>query len=279
MSMRVKITLFAALAAALVALPHNLSAKETPADAAAIVNGSKILRSDVSAAIKTIPNANPDEMYPRVVDGMINEKLIDDETTKAQITSDPEYKKRLDMAKAEIARQLYIDKYMKDKVTDSAVAAEYAKFKKENEGKQEVHARHILVPTEEEAKQVIKDLDGGAKFEDLAKKRSSGPTAQNGGDLGYFTKEDMLPEFSDAAFKLDKGQYTKAPVKTQFGWHVILVEDKRARQVPELKSVEGAIRNSLSRQAIAELVERLRSKATIQIFDKDGKPVEAPKKG
>ena len=148
------------------------------------------------------------------------------------------------------------------------------RFKKENKGKQEVHARHILLATEEEAKQAIKSLEGGAKFEDLAKERSSGPTAKNGGDVGYFAKGEIVTEFSDAAFKLKPGTYTKAPVKSQFGWHVIYVEDKRERAVPDIKDIEASIRNKLGQDAIESLVKSLRAKADIKRFGMDGKPVE-----
>ena len=125
-----------------------------------------------------------------------------------------------------------------------------------------------------EAKQAIKDLKAGAKFEDLAKERSSGPTAKTGGDIGYFLKGELVPEFSKAAFKLKPGNYTKAPVKSQFGWHVILVKDKRIRPVPDMKLVEGAIRNKMGQEAVEKLVSNLRAKADIKHFDKKGKLVK-----
>jgi len=286
MSTRLKITMIAAAALATTALfaPHAVFAKDSASGnpVVATVNGGKILKSDVTNAIQTLPQlqgADTEKVFPMVVDQIINEKLLDTETAKTKITDDADFKKRLDILKSQLIKQVYLERFLKDKVTDAQVHAEYEKFKKDNEGKEEIHARHILVPTEEEAKQVIKDLDGGAKFEDLAQKRSSGPTAQRGGDLGYFSKEDMLPEFSDAAFKLKKGEYTKTPVKTQFGWHVILVEDRRARTVPEFKEVEAAIRNKLGQQALDGLVKQLRAKADIKKFDMNGKPVEEPKKG
>lgn len=290
MFMRIKMTAVAVASAVLI-LSHATWAKDAPAGdvVVAVVNGSTILKGEVTGAIKTVPQlqgANVDEVFPAVVDQIINEKLLDTETEKAKVAEGADYKKRLDdlkkqfdAVKAQLVRQVYLEKFLKDSVTDAQIKVEYEKFKKENQGKEEVHARHILVSTEAEAVKVIKDLDGGAKFEDLAKQRSSGPTAQNGGDLNYFVKEEMLPEFSEAAFKLQKNEYSKAPVKTQFGWHVIRVEDRRSRAVPEMKDVQAVIRNKLGQQALDGLVQKLRAKADIKKFDINGKPLEEAKKG
>lgn len=242
----------------------------------AIVNGEKILKKDVDSAIKQLPvkDADKDAVFPQVVEQMVNEKLLEDATVAAKIAESKEYKERLDIMKTQLVKQLYLEKFMSDKLSESKVKAEYDKFKKENKGKEEIRARHILVPSVEEAEQVIKDLDAGQDFAELARKRSSGPSAQTGGDLGYFTREDMVEEFSKAAFALKKGQYTKKPVKSQFGYHVILVEDKRKREVPELAAVEMAIRNKLGQEAMQKLITDLRAKAEIQLFDAKGNPVK-----
>lgn len=246
----------------------------------ATVNGDKILEKDVAAAMKelSVSDADAERAFPAIVDQMINEKLLDSETASAKIEESDAYKTRMKAVREQLIKQLYLETFLKDKITDKKVKAEYEKFKKENAGKEEVHARHILLKTEAEAKRVIKDLDAGKKFEDLAAQRSSGPTAKTGGDLGYFTKEDMIAEFSAVAFKLKPGSYSKEPVKSQFGWHVIKVEDKRARKVPALKEVEMAIRNKMGQEAVHQLVMDLRAKADIKLFDKDGKPVEETKK-
>lgn len=243
----------------------------------AIINGDKILKKDVTGALKTlrVSDADAEKVFPQVLEQIVNEKLIDGAVKDAKIEESEDYKKQLDIVKVQLAKQLYIEKHLKSAVTEGKIKSEYDKFKAENAGKEEVHARHILVPTEEEAKQVIKDLDGGAKFVDLATKRSSGPTAQNGGDLGYFVREEMVPEFADAAFKLKAGSYTKEPVKTKFGYHVIMVEEKRKRSVPGLKEVEAPIRNKLGQESLMKLVGDLRKKSKIELFDMDGKPLAA----
>jgi peptidyl-prolyl cis-trans isomerase C len=270
----------AVLSAGMIASPTAVFAA-SDSTVVAIVDGDKIVKKDVMSAIKNLPiqqgDAEAEKVFPLVLDQIVNEKLIDKATAAAKLEQTEEYKKRVEILKASLLKQMYIEKFLKDKITDSKVKAEYDKFKSDNTGKEEIHARHILVPTEEEAKQVIKDLDGGAKFDELAKKRSSGPTAQNGGDIGYFAKDDMLPEFSNAAFALSKGSYSKTPVKTPFGYHVIKIEDKRKRTVPAMKEVENAIRNKLGQDALEKLVRDLRAGSEIKIFDINGKPVEAPK--
>ncbi|MCE9507131.1 MAG: peptidylprolyl isomerase [Alphaproteobacteria bacterium] len=272
----------AIMAMSMMALPAMAMAKVNPADeiVVATVNGDKIFKKDVLGALKSlpVPSADTEKVFPVVVDQMINEKLIDVETAKAEIEKSPEFQQRFAAMKAQLVKTVYLEKYLKDKITAKTVKAEYDKFKKENKGKEEVHARHIVVPSEEEAKKIIKELDGGAKFADLAKEKSSGPTAKNGGDVGFFAKGEIIPEFSDAAFKLKVGSYTKEPVKSQFGWHVIFVEEKRERAVPDLKDVEAAIRNKLGQGAIESLVKGLRAKADIKHFSMDGKPLEETKK-
>ena len=131
----------------------------------------------------------------------------------------------------------------------------------------EVHARHILVKTKEEATAIIKQLDGGAKFEDIAKEKSSDGSAGQGGDLGWFGPGQMVPEFEKAAFALEVGAYTKEPVQTQFGWHVIKVEDKRAQQPPAFEQVKDQIRSALLREKYFALVKSVRDAAKVEIAD------------
>jgi peptidyl-prolyl cis-trans isomerase C len=150
------------------------------------------------------------------------------------------------------------------KVYDDAV--------KQMTGEQEVHARHILVPTEDEAKAIEAELKKGADFATLAKEKSKDPGAAEGGDLGYFTKDQMVPEFSEVAFKLDKGQISD-PVHTQFGWHIIKVEDKRTKPTPTFDEVKSQLENYVTHRAQAELVGKLRSAANIERLDQ---PAAAP---
>lgn len=272
---KISLAAVALVALATIALPTISYAKED-STVIAIVNGDKIVKGDVLKVLKgmSVPEADTEKVFPVVVNQIINEKLIDKETAKAAIEKDPTFIARLAATKEQMIKTIYLERYLKDKVTESDIKSEYDKFKKANKGKEEVHARHILLKTEEEAKQAIKDLDGGAKFETLANERSDGPAAKNGGDLGYFAQGEVIPEFSNAAFQLKPGTYTKTPVKTPFGWHVVYVEDKRIRVIPELKDVENTIRGKLGQVAIENLVTDLRAKADIKQFDINGKPLE-----
>lgn len=249
----------------------------------ATVNGDKVLKKEVMNVIKNYPVPVEEKDKPAlmqmILSQMIDERLIDEEIAKSKISESKEYKERIGVIETQLAKQMYIEKMLEGKLSEKAVKAEYAKFKKTYGGKMEIHARHILVPTETEAEQVIKDLDAGKDFAKLAIQRSSGPTAPKGGDLGFFTEGDMVPEFSKAAFALKPGTYTKTPVKTQFGYHVIKVEEKRERKVPPLEGeLEGRIRNALGQEALQEHLDKLHKKAEIVIFDEDGKPIEMPKK-
>lgn len=277
------LTALAIVAMVMVAIPSAAIAKDKPADGnivVATVNGDKIFKRDVLVTIEnlSVKPEDKEKAFPVVVDQMINEKLINTETSKSGIEKNPVFQQRLEMARFQLIKTMYLENYLKDKINDKTVKVEYEKFKKQNKGKKEVHARHILVTTEAEARQVIKDLKAGSKFEELAKERSSGPTAKNGGDVGFFAKGEIVPEFSDAAFKLKVGNYTKSPVKSQFGWHVIYVEAKRDRPVPEMKTVDGMLRNKMGQEAVEKLVLDLRAKADIKRFDEEGKPVKEPVK-
>ena len=152
-------------------------------------------------------------------------------------------------------------------VTDDAMKKVYEEATKQVSGEKEVRARHILVPTEEEAKAIKAELEKGADFAKLAKEKSKDPGAADGGDLGFFTKEQMVPEFSAVAFALEPGKISD-PVKSQFGWHVIKVEEKRDRKPPDFEQVKGQIQTFVLRKAQADYVTKLRSEAKVERLDK-----------
>lgn len=251
----------------------NGVAAESDSTVVATVNGHDITREDVKEVAQTLPanaQASLEQIYPMIVEQLINDRLLQTRVEQSDIMNDPEVEKRLADVRDQIVRSLYVERYIKENVTDARIKEEYAKIKNENENVQEVRARHILVETEAEANGLIEELENGADFATLAKNNSTGPTGPNGGDLGYFTKDAMVPEFSDAAFSLKKGTYTTEPVQTQFGWHVIYVEDVRNRQVPEYAEMESVIRSQLQKDLVDELVTDLRQDAEIQKFDWNG---------
>lgn len=178
-----------------------------------------------------------------------------------------EFKSRLAFLRQRALHNAYFREEVVDKISEEDVRARYDKEVAATPPQNEVRARHILLESEEDAKAVIADLDGGAEFEALAKEKSTGPTGPNGGDLGYFTRGRMVPEFEEAAFALDVGGYTSEPVQTQFGWHVIKLEDKRQVQPPSFAEVEGQIRAVLLRERYFDLLKQLRAEARVEITD------------
>ena len=159
--------------------------------------------------------------------------------------------------------------------TDDAMKKVYEEASKQITGEVEVRARHILVETEDEAKAVVEELKKGADFAELAKKKSKDPGASDGGDLGFFTKEQMVPEFSAVAFAIEPGKISD-PVKSQFGWHVIKVEEKRSRKAPEFEQVRGQIETYVTRKAQADYVAKLRETAKVERMDKPAEPAAKP---
>lgn len=258
-----------------------MSLASGPAQAAddpvvATVNGTKIMRSDVTQAYGQLPDQYKqvpfEQIFPALLDSLIDTKLAAGAARKAKIDETPAFKAELQGFTERLLGSTLIQREVETKVTDAAVKARYDEVTKEMGGKSEIHARHILLKTEDEAKAVIKDLAGGADFAETAKKKSTGPSGPNGGDLGYFGQGQMVPEFEKAAFALDKGGMTDAPVKTQFGWHVIKVEDKRTQQPPTFAEMEPQIRQSMMREAGAAFTQGLREDAKIQRFNLDGTP-------
>ncbi len=241
----------------------------------ATVNGVPIRASEVEFAaedlLAQIANIKPDQRYRFLVSYLIERQLLAQAAEKAKISSTEEYKKRAGFYRAKALRDAYFKTKIEPLVTDKEAKARYEKETANIKPQDEVRARHILVKTEDEAKAVAAELKGGAKFEEVAKAKSAGPSAPRGGDLGYFTKDKMVPEFAKVAFNMKKGQVS-APVKTEFGWHIIKVEDRRKQTLQSFDAIKTRIRNVLLRQKVAELALTLRKKAKIEYVDPDAKP-------
>jgi peptidyl-prolyl cis-trans isomerase C len=252
----------------------------------AVVNGVKIRHSEVVEARARLPQqyqSLPMEMlFPALMNNLIDAKLIAADGRKKNLHQEKEFKVQLARIEEQLLERTALMKHIETEVTEAKIKERYDQFAKTYEGKVEVHARHILVDAEDKAKAVIDELKKGADFLELAKTRSTGPSGPNGGDLGYFTEDQMVPAFSKAAFAIEKGKFSENPVQTQFGWHVIKVEDKRSAKPPAIKDVEEQLRDDLSREAGSKYVESLRHGAAISRFNPDGSPVKeepAPGKG
>jgi peptidyl-prolyl cis-trans isomerase C len=246
----------------------------------AIVNGQTLHRSDVVASAQSLPpqyRDKVDEYFPALVDRLIDITLMIDEGRKEKLQDDPEVKALVTTYENQAIREVLLRRQLKDKLSDAALKQKYDEMTKSMKPQEEIRASHILVASEAEAKDIIAQLEKGADFAKLAKEKSKDPGATNGGDLGYFSDGDMVPEFWAAADKLNKGEYTKAPVKSQFGWHVILLTDKRTKPTPTFDQVKDQLKDQITQEIIAAYLGGLHKAATIQKFGPDGKPLpDAP---
>ena len=193
-----------------------------------------------------------------------------------KVADTQDFKTKLNFIRNKLLMETILQSEGKTAVTEQAMKKVYEDAVKQMGGDEEIRARHILVPTEDEAKKILADLKKGANFETVAKEKSKDPgAAAQGGDLGYFTKDQMVPEFADVAFKLQKGQLSD-PVKSQFGWHIIKVEDKRSKAPPPFEQVKDQVETFVQRKAQAEYVTKLREAAKVERLDKpaDSKPAD-----
>ncbi len=241
------------------------------------VNGTEILRSDIEDVIHGLPQQYRQmpikSLFPLLLDRMIELRLVAAEGRKDNLAQDKEVRARMRKIEERVIRDVYISRYVDKTVSDKSLRELYKKSIANAPTGVEVRARHILVKTEDEAKALIKRAKAGEDFATLAKENSIGPSAARGGDLGYFTRKTMVPAFADAAFALDVGAITDKPVKTQFGWHVIKVEDRRKAAPPSFEASRDKLRAQAAQAAVRKLLDRLRAKATIEKFNLDGTPI------
>lgn len=245
------------------------------------VDGAVLHLSDVEAVQQSLPQQAQklplQQIYPILLDRLVDGALVTEAGRKEHLDQDPAVERRLKQFEDHLIQQAYVEQLIKGAGTEDQLKARYQKFIQEKPAREEVHARHILVKTESEAKSIIAQLDKGADFSTLAKKYSTDPGAASGGDLGYFGRDDMVPAFAAAAFALPVGKYTETPVKTAFGWHVILVEDRRVKNPPSFAEAREEISRELARDIIKAKLAQLRSAATIETFGLDGKPLPQSK--
>jgi peptidyl-prolyl cis-trans isomerase C len=244
------------------------------------VNGKPILRSEVLGFIRNFPpqmqQLPPEQLFPLAAEQLSIAKVIDQKAaTDTTLDDDAEVLKMQAEAKMQILRTAYLQKAVDKQVDEARLRKAYDAMKAEQGEVPEARARHILVEKEETAKDIIAKLGSGEKFEDLAKQYSTDPSnKESGGDLGYFSKDAMVKEFADAAFALNKDEVSKTPVKTQFGYHVIQLLDKRTRPVPSFEEVKPQIQAGEQRKVANEILEKWRKDADIEIFDLNGKKLD-----
>lgn len=248
----------AVLAIALPAAAQNL----------AIVNGKPVPKARADAlAAQVAKSGRPvtPEMEGQIKDEVVAREIFMQEAQKRGLDATDDFKSQMELARQTLLiRELFANHQKTNPVTDAEIQAEYDKFKAANGGK-EYKARHILVEKEEEAKAIIASLNKGGKFDEIAKKQSKDPgSGANGGDLDWANAGSYVPEFSEAMTKLNKGQTTTAPVKTQFGYHVIRVDDVREAQLPPMEQVKPQIAQQLQQVRLTTFQEELRKKAKVE---------------
>jgi peptidyl-prolyl cis-trans isomerase C len=243
------------------------------------VNGAEIRQSDLALAAEDIGSNLPAEASAQakreyLITYLSDMILLAQDAEMQGMSSSDEFKRRFAMMRNKVLMELDLQQTGKKAAADPAAMRKvYDEAVKGMTQEEEVRARHILVESEDAAKAILADLKKGTDFAELAKQKSKDPGAADGGDLGYFTKDQMVPEFSEAAFKLDKGKVSD-PVKSQFGWHIIKVEDKRKKPVPTFEQVKDQLETYVMRKAQTDLVARLRQRAKIERLD--GGPPPAP---
>jgi peptidyl-prolyl cis-trans isomerase C len=272
--LRHKFLVSAALAAAIFSQAPAFAADDP---VVATVGSLEIHQSELDLAVQNLDPqlAQLPEEQKKVaaLSGAIDVKLLASGALAEGIKDTEDFKKRMAYIGDRELHNAYFRKHVVDATTPEEVKARYDKEVAGLPKQQEVHARHILVKTEDEAKAVIADLDKGKDFAEIAKEKSQDSNKDDGGDLGWFGPGRMVPEFEEAAFALDKGQYTKTPVKTQFGFHVIKVEDKRDAAPPPLEQVQDQVKQLVMRDKYVALIEKAKADQKVDIKD------EALKKG
>jgi peptidyl-prolyl cis-trans isomerase C len=266
------------------ALPSMAQTTFKPLDGAtdpvvATIDGVAIHRSDVQDFQRTLPpqfqQLPLEVLFPTLIDRMIDSKLIYSAGLKDKLDSDPDVKARMRQYEERVVQEVYLTRLIEKSVNQEAVRKRYEQEVKTKPAREELSARHILLQTEAQAKEVIAELKKGGDFAELARNRSLDQAGKaQGGDLGFFGREDMVPEFSEAAFKMKDGEVSSVPVRTQFGWHVIKVDSRRT-QNRSFDEMRDQLVTDLSQETMTEVVGKLRKDSKIEKFNLDGSPAGA----
>ncbi|MDQ2632960.1 MAG: peptidylprolyl isomerase, partial [Pseudomonadota bacterium] len=238
----------------------------------ATIDGKPITEADLALAQASVDQQYaqlpPEQRRAAAFMAIMEIRLLADKAVAEGLDKDAEFQRRMAFLEQRALHSELIEKDVGAKITDEEVRARYDKQMADTPPVNEVKARHILVKTREEAEAIIKELDGGADFQELANEHTTDPSGKtSGGDLGYFAPGQMVPEFEKAAFALNVGEHTKEPVQSQFGWHIILVEDKRAQQPPAFDAVKDQVRNLVFREKYFAMVGDLREAAKVDVTD------------
>lgn len=258
---------------------HGLPAAAAEDPVVATVNGDQIKRSDLESMKARMAQQIPqlgmlplEAVYEGLLERAIDQKLLAAAGEKAGLQNDPEVVEQLAQIRRELVQRAYLQRAVDEYLTDERLREAYKTLITDHPPQEEIHARHILVESQDKARELIAKIKGGASFEDLAAEHSKDRNGAEGGDLGWFPADVMVPEFSQAAFAMKPGEVSAEPVQTQFGWHIIKVEDRRTQEHPTFEESREDLKAALAEDAIGDVLEALRSGATVQTFGLDGKP-------
>lgn len=269
----------ALMAGAQAAVVGSAAAQTLESDAvAAQVGDGAITLGEVQRAFNGLPAQIQAQgfgaIYPVLLERMIQQEVLIQRGRAAGLAEDPEVRERVDALRDQVIHDVYLSRKVEEEVSQAALQAEYDRFLAENPPREETKARHILVDNEDAARALIQQITDGADFATLAQENSQGPTGANGGDLGWFGRGQMVKSFEDAAFGLQPNQFTADPIQTQFGWHVILVEDRRTVPAPSFDEMRPRLLEALGQEVAFEIANRMVDEAAVQRFDLDGQPIE-----
>jgi len=243
------------------------------------VNGAEIHLSDLNALAQSLPpearQIPPQQLLPQLLDQAIDGKALIVAAKKQKLDQDPVVAHAMAMASERALQTALVQREVGPSLDEAKIRAKYDAEIAGKPGEDEVHARHILVKTEAEAKDVVAKLKAGADFAALAKEKSTDPAAASGGDLGFFKAGDMLPEFSAVAFSLKAGQYSDTPVQTRYGWHVVKVEERRQAPAPTYEQVHEELRQAMIQDGIGKTVAAARTLVKVERYNPDGTLVKA----
>ncbi len=259
--------------------PHAFAQPAQPPAPDAVVarvDGVEIYVSDVEEALRELPpeyvNMPPEALFTAVIDQLVDRQLAVRQARKLKLENDLEVQRTMRKLEARVLEQFFYRRIIDRKVTEEAVRRRYERDRDKLVTEKKVRARHILVKTREEAVGVIAEAQKGRDFADLAREKSIGPSKAQGGDLGFFTRDQMVPAFSTMAFSLRKGEISRAPVQTQYGWHVIKVEDIQEAAPPRFEEVRDQLRSTMTEEVIEAELKALRGAAKIERYGLDVAP-------
>jgi len=242
------------------------------------VGDKELTRMEVFSFMQTMPAETRqlpmDQLFPLVQNQIINMALVKEKVAKVNLDNDPLVKQRIAAAKENIVPVVFMQRQVEKELDEERLKAAYEQYKANFPEVQEAKSRHILVEDEAKAKDLIKQIKDGAAFEELAKEHSTDATAEQGGELGYFAKTDVVPEFAEAAFSQEIGAISEKPVKTQFGYHVIKVEDRRQRPPADYEQAKPFLEGQLRQVVTNEIVNKWREDAGVELFDINGNAIE-----